>query len=77
MPRRKPKVRISDSEIEEIRGLVESLRTTSSSKTVEMTADLSDAMLKVFISSAKAEGKNKREAIKMMWEIEEWLTKKL
>jgi len=42
-----------------------------------MTADLSDAMLKVFISSAKAEGKNKREAIKMMWEIEEWLTKKL
>ncbi|MEW6222362.1 MAG: hypothetical protein AB1476_03460 [Candidatus Hadarchaeota archaeon] len=58
-----------------LQALVEPLRRMEGSKTADMVAEMSDAMLEVFLRTTR---ENDRErAIKKMWDLEEWLTRKL
>jgi hypothetical protein len=68
------KLGVSDSEIKNIRVLAESVRDVSGAKTADDMAGLSDAMFEIFISTTK-EGDRTR-AIRRIWELEEWFTKK-
>ncbi|MEW6592444.1 MAG: hypothetical protein AB1305_01995, partial [Candidatus Hadarchaeota archaeon] len=58
-----------------LQALVEPLREMEGAKTAEMVAEMSDAMLEVFLRTTKE--KDREKAVKKMWDLEEWLTRKL
>jgi hypothetical protein len=62
---------VSDGEIKKIRMLAESLRKVSGAQTAGAVAKLSDEMFKAYLSTRK--DLSRREAIKRLWELEEWL----
>lgn len=65
---------VSEGEIKEIRVLAESLREASGAETVETVAKLSDEKLETYLSTARE--RNRRKAIRRMWELEEWFSGK-
>lgn len=71
----KRKLPVSDAEIERIRILAESLREVSGAVTVNWVAELSDSALETALRSVRS--RQRRTAIKRMWEVEEWLSGKL
>jgi hypothetical protein len=66
--------KISNKDVKDIRALVEPLLKLGSAKTAEMVAEMSDEMLEVFLSTTKET--DRKEAIKKMWDVEEWVTRK-
>lgn len=69
------KTKLTKSEIADIILLCEPLRNVSGGETAGQVAELSDAMLEIFLSTVRE--KDRRKAIEKMWEMEEWLTGKL
>jgi hypothetical protein len=66
--------KISNKDVKDIRALAEPLLKLDSAKTAEMVAEMSDEMLEVFLSTTKET--DRKEAIKKMWDVEEWVTRK-
>jgi hypothetical protein len=66
---------LSKAEIADIVALCEPLKMVDGAETATQVAELSDAMLEIFLSSTRE--KERRKAIEKMWEMEEWLTGKL
>lgn len=65
---------VSSDEVKDTQALVEPLLKLDCSKTADMVAEMSDEMLEIFIKTAKE--KDRKEAIKKMWDVEEWVTRK-
>lgn len=65
---------VSSDEVKDIKALVEPLMKLDCSKTADMVAEMSDQMLEVFLKTTKEADRQK--AIKKMWDVEEWVTRK-
>ncbi len=68
------KTGVSGLNVRDLKALVEPLREKSGAKTAAMVAELSDAMFELYLSTTKEP--SRKRAIRRMWEIEEWFTKK-